>query len=105
MQEFQDYLKYYSSTDLASNAQFYIGEILFAQQKYEPAADAYTKVLENYPKSFKLAPARLKKGLALVALGQRTSGIRELRSVVRMYPGTDEERRARAKLKELGLDA
>ena len=103
VQEFQDYLKYYPDSDLASNAQFYLGEIAFAQVQYQQAVDSYSKVIDNYPKSFKLAPARLKKGLALVALGQKTSGIRELRSVVRLYPGTDEERRARAKLSELGV--
>jgi tol-pal system protein YbgF len=103
VQEFQDYLKYYADSDLASNAQFYLGEIAFAQSQYQEAVDNYSKVIEDYPKSFKLAPSRLKKGLALVALGQKTSGVRELRSVVRLYPGTDEDRRARAKLRELGV--
>jgi tol-pal system protein YbgF len=102
MQGFQDYLKYYPNTDLASNAQFYLGEVAFAQQQYPEAMDAYTKVLENYPKSGKLAPARLKKALALVEVGEKTAAIRELRSVVRLYPGTEEDRRARAKLRELG---
>ncbi len=105
MQEFNDYLRYYSATDLASNAQFYVGEIYYAQQQYDQAVDAYSKVLENFPKSVKLAPAHLKKALALVAMGQKTSGIRELRNVVRLYPGTEEERRARTKLKELGIAA
>jgi tol-pal system protein YbgF len=102
-QEFQDYLKNYADTDLASNAQFYLGEIAFAQEQYSQAMDAYTKVLENYPKSFKLAPARLKKALALIEMGEKTMGIRELRNVVRLYPGTEEDRRARAKLRELGV--
>src|SRR5467141_3714977 len=31
--EFQDYLKYYGDTDLASNAQFYLGEISFKQKQ------------------------------------------------------------------------
>jgi tol-pal system protein YbgF len=102
-QEFQDYLKFYPDTDLASNAQFYLGEIAFVQQQYPQAMDAYSKVLENYPKSFKLAPARLKKALALIEVGEKTTAIRELRNVLRLYPGTEEERRARAKLKELGI--
>ena len=102
-QEFLDYLKYYSDTDLASNAQFYLGEIAYTQKQYQDAVSEYDKVLTQYPKSFKLAPARLKKGLALLELGQKTPGVRELREVVRRYPGTEEERRARAKLKELGV--
>jgi len=101
--EFQDYLKYYAETDLASNAQFYLGEIAYSQKNLELAVAEYEKVLNNYPKSFKLAPARLKKGMALIDLGQKTGGVRELREVVKRYPGTEEDRRARAKLKELGV--
>jgi tol-pal system protein YbgF len=101
--EFQDYLKYYGNTDLASNAQFYLGEILYKQKQYSDAVAAYDKVLTNYPKSFKLGPARLKKGLALLDLGQKSAGVRELREVIRTFPGSDEDRLARAKLKELGV--
>ncbi len=101
--EFADYLKYYGDTDLASNAQFYLGEIAYSQKQYEQAVAEYDKVLGNYPKSFKLAPARLKKGMALIELGQKNPGVRELREVVKRYPGTEEERRARGKLKELGI--
>jgi len=102
-QEFQDYLKYYGDTDLASNAQFYLGEIAYSQKNYDQAVTEYDRVLTNYPKSFKLAPAHLKKGMAMIELGQKTSGVKELRDVVKRFPGTEEERRARARLKELGV--
>src|SRR5580704_285182 len=98
-----DYLKYYGDTDLASNAQFYLGEIAYKQKQYQDAVAAYDRVLSNHPKSFKLAPARLRKGMALIELGQKTSAVRELREVVKRYPGTEEDRQARAKLKELGV--
>jgi len=101
--EFQDYLRYYGDTDLASNAQFYLGEIAYSQHQFELAIQEYDKVLSNYPKSFKLATARYKKGMALLELGQKNSGIKELRDVVKRYPGTEEERRARAKLKDMGV--
>ena len=101
--EFQDYLKYYGDTDLASNAQFYLGEIAYSQRNYDQAVTEYDRVLTNYPKSFKLAPARFKKVMALLELGQKNTGVKELREVVKRYPGTEEERRARAKLKDLGV--
>ena len=41
--------------------------------------------------------------MALIELNQKPAGVRELREVVRRYPGTEEERRARAKLKDLGV--
>jgi tol-pal system protein YbgF len=101
-QEFQDYLKYYGDTDLASNAQFYLGEVAFMQNQFQVALDAYNRVIENYPKSFKTASARMRKGYCLAELGQKASAVRELRAVVRLYPGTDEAKRAAAKLKEMG---
>ena len=104
-QEFQDYMKYYGDTDLASNAQFYLGEVAFMQNQYQAALDAYNRVIENYPKSFKTASARMRKGYCLAELGQKASAVRELRAVVRLYPGTDEAKRAAAKLKEMGATA
>jgi tol-pal system protein YbgF len=104
-QEFQDYLKYYGDTDLASNAQFYLGEIAFMQNQFQAALDAYNKVIENYPKSFKTASARMRKGFCLAGLGQKAAAIRELRTVVRQYPGTDEAKRSAEKLKEMGATA
>ena len=101
--EFQDYLHYYGDTDLASNAQFYLGEIAYSQRQYDQAVSEYDRVINNYPKSFKLAPAHLKKGMALLELNQKTAGVKELRDVVKKYPGTEEERRARAKLKDMGV--
>ena len=104
-QEFQDYLRYYGDTDLASNAQFYLGEISFMQNQYQAALESYNKVVEKYPKSFKTAAARMKKGFCLAELGQKAAAIRELRAVVRIYPGTDEAKRSAARLKELGATA
>ena len=101
--EFLDYLKYYGDTDLASNAQFYIGEIAYSQKNYEDAVQQYDKVINNYPRSFKIQSAHFKKGMALLELGQKNSGVKELREVVKRYPGTEEERRARAKLKDMGV--
>ncbi len=100
--EFQDYLRYYGNTDLAGNAQFYLGEIAYSQKNYDLAVAEYDKVLTGYPRSFKTPSARLKKALANVELGQKATGVRELREIVKKYPGTEEDRRARAKLKEMG---
>jgi len=104
-QEFQDYLRYYGDTDLASNAQFYLGEVAYNQRQFQVALDAFNKVIENFPKSFKTASAREKKGYCLAELGQKASAVRELRAVVRLYPGTDEAKRAAAKLREMGATA
>src|SRR5436305_320998 len=53
--------------------------------------------------TFKLAQGLLHRGMSFVELGQKSSGIRDLREVVRRFPGSEEERYARGKLKELGV--
>jgi tol-pal system protein YbgF len=102
-QEFGDYVKNYPNTDLASNAQFYLGEIAYQQGDYKDAITQYNLVLNNYPQSYKLSASLLKKGLAELELGMKATGIRDLKEVVRRFPGSDESRRASAKLKELGV--
>jgi tol-pal system protein YbgF len=101
-QEFGDYVMHYPSTDLASNAQFYLGEISYAQADYKDAIAQYNLVLANYPQSYKLAASLLKKGFAELELGMKATGTKDLREVVRRFPGADEARRAQAKLKEIG---
>lgn len=101
-QEFSDYLKNFPTNALAGNAQFYLGEISYAQDNFQDAVTQYDMVLYSYPKSYKLAAALLKKGQAEIKLGQKASGTRDLREVIRRFPGTDEARQAQAKLKELG---
>jgi len=101
-QEFSDYIKNFPSNDLASNSQFYLGEISYAQEDFKGAITAYDVVITNYPKSFKQAAALLKKGLAELELGLKASATRDLREVVHRYPGSDEARRADAKLREIG---
>jgi tol-pal system protein YbgF len=102
-QEFSDFIKNFPTNDLSSNAQFYLGEISYQQGNYQDALAQYEIVMSNYPKSFKLAAAMLKKAFAELELGMKSSGIRDLRELVRRFPGSDEARRAQAKLKELGV--
>ena len=104
-QEFTDYLTNFPTNDLASNAQFYIGEIDYAQGNYKVAITSYVKVMSQYPKSFKVAASLLKKAQAEIKLGQKQAGVRDLHEVVRRYPGSDEARQAQARLRELGVPA
>lgn len=103
IQAFQDYLKYYGETDLASNAQFYIGDCYYSQGNYAQAIEAYNTCIERYPKGNKEAAARLKKGYALLALDQRSAGVRELRALITRFPESREADLARQRLKKLGI--
>jgi tol-pal system protein YbgF len=102
-QEFSQYIKYYPTTDYASNAVFYLGEIAFTQKRFAEALDHYSDVLANFPNSFKLAGALYKRGLTNLELGKKAAGISDLREVIRRHPDTDEEKASRAKLRELNV--
>lgn len=104
-QEFTDYIGHFPSSDLASNSQFYLGEIFYAQKDYTNAIKAYDLVMSKYPQSIKLAAALLKKAEAENTLKERTSSIRDLREVVHRFPGSDESRRARTLLQGMGVSA
>jgi len=103
MQSFQDYLKYYKDTDRASNAQFYIGECYYSKGDYPHAIEAYDLCNENYPTGNKAAASQLKKGLALLAMDQKTAGVRELRSLIQRFPDSSEAGLARQRLQKLGI--
>jgi tol-pal system protein YbgF len=104
-QEFTDYIGHFPSSDLASNSQFYLGEIFYAQKNYTSAIKAYDLVMTKYPQSIKLAAALLKKAEAENTLKERTSAVRDLREVVHRFPGSDESRRARSILQGMGVSA
>ena len=104
-QEFNDYLKYYQNTDLAGNAQFYLGDIAYRQGNYEAAVKSYDTVLEQYPDGNKAAAAQLKKGYALLELGQRQAGVRELNALITRYPRSIEAQQAKDRLKKLGASS
>ena len=100
-QEFGDYIKNFPSDDLASNAQFYLGEIAYGQADYQGAITEYDKVINNYPKSYKLAGAMLKKAQAYQEMGQKATAARQYHEVIRRFPGTDEAHRAEARLRQV----
>ncbi len=103
-QEFADYLKFYSNTDLAGNAQYYIADMQYRQGNYQQAVKEYDKVLDQYPGGNKSAAAELKKGYALLELGQRDAGVRELRALIGRYPRTNEALQAKDRLRKVGAE-
>jgi tol-pal system protein YbgF len=101
-QEFNDYIKFYPNTDLAGNAYFYLAEMQYKAGDFKKAVADYDLVLQNFPGGNKAAAAQLKKGFALIELGQQDEGAQELRHVIQRYPRTNEATQARDKLRKMG---
>jgi len=101
-QEFSDYVKFYPNTDLSGNSYFYLAEIEFKQGDYQGAIKNYDQVLQNFPTGNKAPSSDLKKGLALIELGQKDDGVAELRHVIQRYPRSNEALQAKEKLRKMG---
>lgn len=101
LREFTDYLSWFGDTDMAPNAQYYIGEIFYNQKQFEEAAKAFDKVLEAYPRNPKTNDAHLMKGRALAQLGRRAEAEQEFRALIKAAPNSDAALRARSELRSL----
>jgi len=104
-QGFEDYAEKFPRTDLSDDALYWAGECWSAQKKPHEAIAAYDKLFRTYPQSDKAAAAHLKKGLAHLELGEKAQAMVELNYVVNQFPGSDEAKSARQRLKALGGDA
>jgi tol-pal system protein YbgF len=103
--EFGDVVKDYPLDELSGSAQFYIGEANYRLHKYHDAIQAYKSVLENYAGNSKAPASRLHKAFAELALGERQSGVRDLKALIARYPQTPEASQARVRLHGLGVSA
>jgi tol-pal system protein YbgF len=96
---FRDYLRRSPASDLADNAQYWIGECFYAQRDYDPAIQEFLKVQKDYPQGDKVPAALLKTGFSFLQLEDRASARRYLNQVVEQYPNSEEAVSARNKLR------
>jgi tol-pal system protein YbgF len=99
--EFQNFLKLHPSTEYSGNAQFWLAECYYNEQKFEMAILEYEKVVKNYPEGNKVPYALLKQGLSFQQLGDKTSARMILQQIIRDYPNTNQARVARTQLLEI----
>ena len=71
LQGFSQFLTEYPTSDLAANAQYWLGECYYGKKDYARAIDAFDRVKVGYPSSEKVPAALLKKGFAYLALKDR----------------------------------
>lgn len=103
LQGFSDYLKSFSDTQRAPDAQFYIGEIYSRKEEWDSAVKAYDAVLTNYPDSSRVPNAHFMKGVTLMKTGRRADAAKEFRIVADKYPTNELAKRAKDYLKVLGV--
>jgi len=99
---FREVVTNYPAGELASNAQFWIGESYYTKGDLESAIIAYRKVLTDWPDSRKAPDAMVKLGFSLSDLRRTAEARNTLEDVVRKYPGSPAAQLAADRLKRLG---
>jgi tol-pal system protein YbgF len=103
LQELEEFVRRYPTSDLADDAQLLVGEVWLAQQKHAEAIAAFDRVIQAYPGGDRAPSAYLKKGLALLDTNRTADAVIQLQHVITAYPRTEEARIARERLRALGL--
>jgi tol-pal system protein YbgF len=99
---FQRFLQANPKSELADNAQYWIGECRYSRNDVKGALAAFREVVERFPKGNKVPDAMLKEGQCLEAMGDVEGARVTYREVNRRFPGSAaaavaEERRAKLK--------
>jgi tol-pal system protein YbgF len=98
-----DFIARHPKHQLASNAQYWIGEAYYVQRDYRQAAIEFQKVIDADAHGGKAADALLKIGLCYVSLHQPTRAQELWRQVLREYPDSEAARKARTLIHARGV--
>jgi tol-pal system protein YbgF len=85
-QAFRDFLKKYPNEQLVPDANYWLGESLFQQQRYRDAAESFLNVSTRYERSGKAPDSLLRLGQSLAAMNQKEAACATLAEVGRKFP-------------------
>jgi tol-pal system protein YbgF len=95
---FDAFLKTFPRSEMADDAQFFIGETYYAQNRWADAIAAYNQAIQNYPTGNAVPDAYYKRGLAQERLGQLDAARESWNTAVTSFPDSDAGRLAKQNL-------
>lgn len=98
---FKEFLKRHPKSNLADNAQYWIGESHYGLREFDQAIIEFDAVRRRYPQGEKVAGALLKQGYAFAELGERVNARLLLQEVIEKFPESPEAAKAKQRLKSL----
>ncbi len=104
VRQFTQYIEYFPDSDLADDAQYYIGDCYYTQSLYTQALDAYEMLLDAYPDGNKVPATLLKIAFIKVARKEQPEARSYLERVIGEFPDTEEAQLARMRLELMSDD-
>ena len=97
---FRSFIVTFPSDQRLPDAQYWLGESLFARGQYREAADEFLSGYKAYPQSGKAADTLLKLGLSLAGLGEREAACSTYAEVLKKYPQSSNALRQRVQTEQ-----
>ena len=101
---FQKFLAAYPSSQLADNAQYWLGEAYYVNKSFPEAQAAFQRVVDKYPQSRKRPDALLKIGYCQYELKQWDSAKGTLSKVTTQFPDTPAGHLAQQRLDKMATE-
>ncbi len=98
---FKSFLEKFPKSELAGNAQFWIGECHMNKKQYDLAILAYQDVIKNYSSNNKVPNAILRQGVAAELYGDKKLARALYKKVIEKFPTTVEAKTAKERLAKL----
>ncbi|UHD45014.1 tol-pal system protein YbgF [Aureimonas altamirensis] len=97
---FRQYTQTYPSAENAGDAQYWLGESLYAQKKYREAAEVFLTAQKQHGTSAKGPEMLLKLGMSLAALDNRDTACATYAEVEKRYPQMSDNVRRKLQTEE-----
>jgi tol-pal system protein YbgF len=101
---FQSFLATYPTSQLADNAQYWLGEAYYVNKSFPEALAAFQRVVDNYPQSRKLPDALLKIGYCDYELKQYSAARDALSQAATKFPDSPSGRLAQQRLDKMAAE-
>ncbi|MCF7498983.1 tol-pal system protein YbgF [Pseudoalteromonas sp. L1] len=99
--EFQNFLTTYPNSVYASNAHYWLGQLLTIQNNPTGATEHFKVVVNEYPNSNKRPDAMLKLGNLLADQGLAEQAIKTFNDLINQYPSTTAAKLATERLSQM----
>jgi tol-pal system protein YbgF len=101
IQGFKQFIKLFPQNRLAENSLYWIGECYYSQKMFQEAVNTFSELINKYENGVKIAAATLKKGFAMIEMGNQSEGINVLKELISRFPLSEEASLAQQKIKEV----
>ncbi len=95
---FRRFIKLFPASELADNAQYWIGECFYSLNQLDSAEVEFKKVMSDYPEGNKVPAAIYKLGMVYLLQGKTALAQEKFKEVVRNYPTSPEAKLAQERL-------